>query len=192
MKQGVKIAIIGPESTGKTQLAKELALMYDGFHVPEYARAFIANLQRPYTYNDVVTIAEKIIEDWNNHLASVQPVFFDTEMILTKIWFEVAFNKTPSNIQTWIETMQFDAFLLCKDDLPWIPDPVRENGGAMRKILFNKYRDEIEKTSTPYAIIEGSNAERLKNAAKALSQLTTLPDLSDNAQQVHIRPNPRP
>lgn len=185
MKQGTKIAIIGPESTGKTLLAQSLAKLYGGHFVPEYARSFIANLNRKYTYDDVIAIAKKIIEDWNNNRIQSAPVFFDTEMIITKVWFEVVFNKVPSEIQHWIDTMQFDAFLLCKDDLPWKPDPVRENGGIMRKVLFHKYQNEIEKTGIPYAIVRGIDMERIKNATKMLASITSLPDLSDKAQLIH-------
>ena len=55
----IRIAITGPESTGKTNLAEALALHYNTVWVPEYAREYIANLNRKYTLNDILTIAKR-------------------------------------------------------------------------------------------------------------------------------------
>ncbi|MDA3865922.1 MAG: ATP-binding protein [Salinivirgaceae bacterium] len=191
-KSGLRIAIIGPESTGKTVLAQKLAAYYKGEYVPEYARTYIEQLHRDYTFQDVKHIGQWLINTWNEYKKQEQPVFFDTEMIITKVWFQVAFNRCPAEMDTWLSTMQFDAFLLCRDDLPWIPDPVRENGGAMRTILFERYRKEIEKLQTPYAIVEGTGRQRIANAVQALSELTSLPDLTktvwqDRNLQVRLR-----
>ena len=54
-----RILITGPESTGKTELAYYLSRHTGGRVVPEYARKYVQNLQRPYTYEDVLTIAER-------------------------------------------------------------------------------------------------------------------------------------
>jgi nicotinamide riboside kinase len=57
-----KIAILGPESTGKSELAKALATYYKGEWVPEYAREYVEQLVEPYTFEDVCIIAQKQIE----------------------------------------------------------------------------------------------------------------------------------
>ncbi|MFO7862577.1 MAG: ATP-binding protein, partial [Salinivirgaceae bacterium] len=163
-KSGLRIAIIGPESTGKTILAQKLAAYHNGEYVPEYARTYIEQLNRDYTFQDVKHIGQWLINTWNECKGQEKPVFFDTEMIITKVWFQVAFDRCPDEMESWLSTMQFDAFLLCRDDLPWIPDPVRENGGAMRTLLFKRYRQEIEKLKIPYAIVEGTGRQRIANA----------------------------
>lgn len=57
-----KIVIVGPESTGKSTLSQELSQHYANHYptawVPEYAREFLDELDRPYTYEDLLTIAK--------------------------------------------------------------------------------------------------------------------------------------
>ncbi len=184
--KGTRIAIVGPESTGKTILAKKLAEYYNGDWIPEYARQYIEKLDRPYNYTDVEHIAQWLVEAYEKRKDNSYPVFFDTEMIITKIWFEVAFGKIPENMNKWLQQMDFDAFLLCYPDLPWVPDPVRENGGKMREILYIRYRDEIEKLHKPYHIIKGTGIERVVNATQGLTKLTNLPDLTHKIRKQKI------
>ena len=183
--KGTRIAIVGPESTGKTILAQKLAEYYKGKWIPEYARDYIEKLERPYKFSDVEHIARWLIDAYDNCQDAAYPVFFDTEMIITKVWFDVAFGKLPDQMEKWLKHMDFDAFLLCYPDLPWKPDPVRENGGKMREILYHRYRTEIEKLQKPYQIIKGHGAERMANASKALNKLTGLPDLTKTIKADH-------
>lgn len=182
-KPAIRIGIIGPESTGKTLLAQKLTEYYNGEWIPEYARTYMENLNRPYEYQDVKNIAQWLIDAYNNRKKQPHPVFFDTEMIITKVWFDVAFGKIPHEMDKWLNNMDFDAFLLCYYDLPWIPDPVRENGGKMREILFNRYEQEIRQLKKPYAIIRGKGINRILNAAQALSRLISLPDITNAIQK---------
>lgn len=176
--KGTRIAIVGPESTGKTILARKLAEYYRGEWIPEYARKYMEVLDRPYTFKDVENIAHWLLDAYHARQNSTQPVFFDTEMIITKVWFEVAFGRVPDAMDKWLRQMDFDAFLLCYHDLPWEPDPVRENGGKMREILYHRYLSEIKKRDKPYSIIKGTGTVRIVNAVKALSNNTHLPDLT--------------
>ena len=59
----IKIAIVGPESTGKSTLAQALAEYYNEPWVPEMARSYMANLNRPYTLNDIIVIAKLQLEE---------------------------------------------------------------------------------------------------------------------------------
>ena len=44
------IIVTGPESTGKTSVAKYLANKYKGMYIAEYARNYIAKLNRKYKW----------------------------------------------------------------------------------------------------------------------------------------------
>ena len=164
-----KIAILGPESTGKSELAKALATYYKGEWVPEYAREYVEKLGRKYTYDDVCHIAAtqlKEIDLFENKTQS-DFVFFDTELIITKIWFEYCFGEVPQFLTNAMEKPVFDFYLLCDYDLEWIPDPVREHGDD-RAYFFNLYKAEIEKTQRPFAIVSGTSEDRVLNAIKAI------------------------
>ena len=153
-----KVAIVGPESTGKTTLARYLANRYNGLFVPEYAREYMENLHRPYTYEDVETIARQQIEQMSNVNCQLPTkktsglVFFDTELIITKVWFEHKYNKCPEWLLEALHRYQMDVYLLCYPDIEWVPDPVRENPD-IRLELFHRYEAEIQALNIPYYII---------------------------------------
>lgn len=164
-----KIAITGPESTGKTELAQQLAEYFGGKWVPEYAREYVEKLGRAYTYEDICIIANKQIEVQESYLNNTVSgyIFFDTELIITKIWFEFCFKSVPEFVIEQMNKNYFDFYLLCNYDLDWIPDKVREHGED-RNYFFELYKTEIEKTGKPYAIISGRDKLRTENAILAI------------------------
>jgi len=168
-----KIAILGPESTGKSTLAKAMAEYFQASWVPEYAREYIEQLSRPYTFEDVCNIALTQIEEENQfeQNSSENFVFFDTDLIITKVWFEYKFGVVPGFVTDWMNTHTFDLYLLCAPDLPWQYDPVREHGDD-RDYFFEWYKREIEQTGKPYVIVEGIDERRIQNAIVAIQNQT--------------------
>ena len=169
----IKIAILGPESTGKSTLAKALAKHFDSPWVPEYAREFIERLKLPYTYEDVCTIAHKQIEEetiYDNQTTNDGFVFFDTDLIITKVWFEYKYKTVPEFVIERQKAGFFDFYLLCAPDLAWEPDPVREHG-TDRDFFFEWYKRGIEQTGKPYVVVSGIENKRTENAINALNKL---------------------
>ena len=163
-----KVGIIGPESTGKSSLARYLAKRYKGTYVPEYARTYVEQKGTTDVYFDeLCEIARYQIEQIKSYseavcqsegrsvLCQAKPVFFDTELIVTKVWFDYAFGRVPEWLNEAIRRFPMDVYLLTKPDLPWVPDPARSNGSdAIRRELFNRYEAEIQALNIPYYIIE--------------------------------------
>jgi len=165
------IGITGPESTGKSQLAERLGTSFHGVQVPEYARVYMEKLNRPYRYEDLVEIADCQIRERNKWFRERKYwVFFDTDLIVTLVWFEQVYHKCPVNIETNILKNKLDFYLLCNPDIPWIDDPVRENGGEKRELLFMKYRKELEHYGFDYAIVSGKGEARFQSALEGLKQ----------------------
>ncbi|MFZ4725407.1 MAG: AAA family ATPase [Paludibacter sp.] len=172
-----KISILGPESTGKSALAKSLSEYFDSPWVPEYAREYVEKLLTPYTYVDVCNIALKQIEQenfYNNKLDfNHKFVFFDTDLIITKVWFEYCYQKVPDFLVEQLNKYSFDFYLLCAPDLPWEADSVREHGHD-REFFFNWYKKEIEQTGKPFLIIKGFGNERIQNAINGIQKQQNL------------------
>ncbi len=166
------IAITGAESTGKTTLSKALSIHYGVPFEPEFARNYIRDLNRKYTYRDVEIIAKKQLEQYNQHVNSNNPlVILDTWLLITKVWFEVVFKKAPDWIDMAIKKNQVDLFLVCDIDLPWMADEVRENGGENRVRLQKRYIEELEKYQFSYKIVHGTGDIRVQNAISFIDGL---------------------
>ena len=154
-----KVGIIGPESTGKSVLAQDLAEQFKGTYVPEYAREFVERKgSTEVTYNELCGIARHQIEEITSLPFREEPevglYFFDTELIVTKVWFEYAFGQVPEWMEEAVRRYPMDCYLLTYPDIPWIPDPARCNGSEeIRLELFDRYEREIKDLDKPYFII---------------------------------------
>lgn len=147
---GYRLAIIGPESTGKTTLARHLAKRCGATWVAEYARGYVEQLGREYTYDDVISIARHQLDELRYPYAG--DVIFDTEMIITKVWLMHKYGSCPAWIDEAIKAYPMDRYLLLYPDIAWKEDPVRENGD-IREELFQRYEAEIRRTRVPYSIV---------------------------------------
>lgn len=167
-----KIVITGPESTGKTTLTEQLGRHYHTVFINEYAREYVEKLKRAYKYKDIVHIAEKQKEQFHAIYPKANKyIFFDTYLIITKIWFIELYNRYPEWIDEELATNRAELYLLCDTDLPWIFDSVRENSGEARKRLFKKYLDELEHFNYRYGIVMGKGVDRFQNALSFIEEL---------------------
>ena len=107
-----KVGIIGPESTGKSSLGQYLATRYGTTYVPEYARDYVASLHRPYTYEDVCHIARKQIEQikevGSGKWEASDIIFFDTELIVTRVWFDYVYGTAPDWLLSAMQQYKMD------------------------------------------------------------------------------------
>lgn len=157
-----KISIVGAESTGKSTLAKQLARHFAGRCVEEYAREYVESIGRGYTEEDVEVIARKQIEQLRAEYEE-EYVFFDTELIITKVWFDDKYGRVPQWVEESIKRLEPKWCLLCMPDLPFVYDPVRENPHR-REELTERYEQELKKYGIRYYRVCGSGEERLKRA----------------------------
>lgn len=164
-----RIGIIGPESSGKSTLAKALAVHFGGIHIAEYARSYVEQLPHRYTYADVEQIARKQIEQLQAAY-DTEFVFFDTDLIITKVWFEYCYGSCPAFVEEALLEEKLDLYLLCLPDLPFEDDPVREHPNEREEFL-KVYQQGIELLHRPYAIISGTGNSRTEKAIEAVATL---------------------
>ncbi|MFM7645958.1 MAG: AAA family ATPase [Sphingomonadales bacterium] len=180
-----KIVILGPESTGKSTLCRELADHYQSDWCPEFARDYLCTHGTQYTFDDLLTIAKGQVRSEEQALARIQekqrhgkdpqkvwPLFIDTDMYVMKVWCEFVFKKCHRYILDQIVERHYDHYLLCNTDLPWVKDELREYPDlATREKLFLFYKDCMTQQSTPWTPISGTESDRLKQAIHAIDPL---------------------
>lgn len=167
-----RIVITGPESTGKTTLAVQLAEHFNGVFIPEFAREYVEQLSGHYTFEDVEMIARKQVMQYLETVSnSGSMFFFDTWLIITKVWFQWVYGRVPVWLDAEIARHPVDLYLLCQPDLPWEADPVRENGGENRLKLYDEYKSQLKQYDFKYVEIGGIGDARLQSAIAAINNL---------------------
>jgi NadR type nicotinamide-nucleotide adenylyltransferase len=159
-----RIAITGPESTGKSLLARQLASHYSTVFVPELARSYIDSLGRPYQESDITEIARGQLRMEQEVEAKANTYLFcDTELIVTKIWSLHKYGSCDPFILDNILNGRYDLYLLCDIDLPWEQDPQREHP-HLRKFFFDWYKRELDGYGFRYEVVCGMGRQRLERA----------------------------
>lgn len=168
MNKLIKVAVTGPESTGKSFLAKALAEHYATQWVPEFARKYLETLGRPYTYSDILTMAQgQKKEEIRLGAKAHKLLFCDTELINHKIWSLHKYGRVDEWIEASIHTQPYDLYLLCDIDMPWEPDPLRENPEE-RFFFFHWFQKEIKTLDKPFGIISGQGTARVQRAIEVV------------------------
>ncbi len=164
-----RFAITGPESSGKTTLAQNLADQLKVAWVPEFARDYLLARNGIYEENDLVEIALGQVSAWKK-MEEQDIVICDTEMLVMKVWSEVKYNKVDPIILQALCEQQFDHYFLCRPDIPWEEDPLREHP-EQREALFEIYLKELKTRKLPFTIIEGNMQQRLRNCLFKIEEI---------------------
>jgi nicotinamide riboside kinase len=160
----LKIIVTGPESSGKTTLCKELSKHFKIQFTKEFAREYLTNLDKDYTQNDLSAIAKGQLASEHNFQ------LLDTDLITIKIWSEYKYGNCEKWILDTIEKQKTEKrfYLLCKPDIHWEADPLRENPNN-RNGLFELYKKELEDLEYNYLIVKGEN--RVETSISKISSL---------------------
>ena len=158
-----KIVITGPESSGKTTLCNDIASHFKLSQSKEYARTYLKKKTMNIMQEDLLRIAKGQLNSEKDNIV------LDTDLITIKIWSEYKFG----NCDTWIldkieeQKNEIRLYLLCKPDIPWESDPLRENPND-RMELFEIYKMELDNLEHNYYIVEGK--DRLEKVIKKIDQ----------------------
>lgn len=169
--QLIKIAVVGPESTGKSTVGERLARDYDTVCVPEYAREYCRNLNREYTQQDEMNMfyGQLALERSLMPLAQHNLLICDTMFLTIKIWCDHLFGYTPEEVHEALKIQQYDFFLLMDIDLPWEDDPMRDFP-QLREHFMQVWHHELQAIDAKYEVISGLGADRFQNALGAVQQ----------------------
>lgn len=171
----LRVALTGPESTGKSTLSRLLAEHYRTAWAPEYARQYLEEHGPRYALPDLEEIARGQLRAAAEATTEAgrlgRPVvFFDTELLVIKIWAEHAFGHCPAWIVRHLQQHPHDLVLLPNVDLPWEPDPLREHP-HQRHYFYERYQHELRSLGANFAEISGPPAQRLEQARSLVDGL---------------------
>jgi NadR type nicotinamide-nucleotide adenylyltransferase len=167
-----RIALVGPESCGKSFLAEKLAAHYNTVHVEEYGRTYCEKFGMDSTDLDFAHVAGgQLYREDEMALQANKVLFCDTELLVTQIWSEVYFK---GKCQPWIywanHERHYAHFLLCAPDIPWVNDGLREFEYA-RSWMFDRLLEELECRQLPFSVIHGGFEERWAKATVVVEQV---------------------
>ncbi|MCY4095657.1 MAG: ATP-binding protein [Gammaproteobacteria bacterium] len=168
------VSIVGPESTGKTTLARELASVQNGVWLPEYAREFLADIH--YTEKQVHDVAHEQLHREQDFVRA-KPRFgvLDTDGVVLRIWFEEKFGYVPDYIDRHLEHQVARTYLLTYPDLPWAFDPQRESKTDLPR-LFKIYERVLYELKFDFSIVQGTGRERVRCAIDCLQMTGVICD----------------
>ena len=165
----MKIAITGPESTGKSWLAEKLASHYGWKLVTEYSRIYFEKREYDYDMTDLNKIAKVQYSLELEALKSEENIICDTDILAIKIWSDVEFGATSGYINDLLKKSEYDLVLLSNIDVPWVADRFRKNESD-RQYIFSLFVNELEKLDSIYYVVEGLGDQRLKNAIEIINE----------------------
>jgi nicotinamide riboside kinase len=164
----LKIIVTGPESSGKTTLCKALSEHYNLPFTKEFAREYLTDLGKNYLQEDLLEIAKGQLEYEQLINNNQQISLHDTDLITLKIWSVYKYGNCNNWILEQIEKQKVENrfYLLCKPDLKWDYDPLRENP-TNRNELLEIYKQELENLGHKFLIIKGE--DRNEQAIESLA-----------------------
>ena len=172
----IKIAIFGPESTGKTTLATQLAEYYKTVWVPEFARDYLQEKldsgRGICDIDDMLPIAygQTKLENDGASIAN-KYLFCDTNLLVTKVFSELYYNFCDSLLDKAARAHQYDLFFLTDIDVPWEDDGLRDSPDG-RESVFEVFKQSLIDNKKPFITISGNKEIRLKKAVAIIGDLT--------------------
>ena len=190
----IKIALYGPESTGKTTLAQQLAAAFNTLWVPEFARDYLQKkwdaTQQICQPEDLLPIAIGQIQQENEALAKAnQYLFCDTNLLVTKVFSELYYGSCDPILATAAQNHNYDLVFLTDVDFPWEKDDLRDKPENRQETLA-VYEQALKENNKPYIKISGNKEERLTKAIQIIKDLSKAKKIgfnSDDFIEIHHR-----
>jgi NadR type nicotinamide-nucleotide adenylyltransferase len=174
----IKIVLYGPESTGKSSLANELARYYDTVFVTEFSRRYAEvkaqdNLQL--TKDDVLAIAIGQIQSENEQVKKADKLLIcDTDLLETTVYSKFYYNGfCPELVEKYAYENTYDLYFLTYIDLPWEADGIRDQP-KHRLQMFHQFEQALIATKKPYVLVKGSFEERLHTCKSHIEKLLNI------------------
>jgi len=161
-----KIAIIGPESTGKTTITNKISKLYNVTPVEEFAMSYLQSFEGELKEEDFRNIyigqKENIIDKANEKI-----IISDTDAITTNIWSKKILGSYDENLFKKYN-FDFDLYILMnlnEYDFKNIKGRFFDDL-EIQKWFFNEFINELKKRNKKYIIVEGNTWEEKESFIK--------------------------
>jgi len=169
----MKIALLGAESTGKSQLAQELAAHFNALGhraeaVPETLREWCEHAGRTPRPEEQLGIAEEHERRVDAAAARSAIVVADTTALMVAIYSAMLFEDATLYRFAIGRQRGYDVTLVTGLDLPWVADGLQRDGPHVREPVDALVRDALARAGIGYRVVYGAGPERLSHALAAI------------------------
>ena len=172
METLTRICLIGPESTGKSELAQRLATHFKAPWVPEFAREYAELSENQLTADDVDPIAfgqiAAMVAGRGSQASGL--LILDTDLISTVVYARHYYKQVPDWVVDEARTRRADLYLMMDIDVPWIADVARDTPGEARQDLFDAFRMALDEFGCRWVIISGDWEQRFRSAIAEITK----------------------
>lgn len=166
MNRPILFCFYGPESTGKSTMAKRMAERYQTEYVLEVSREMITS--NDFTVEDILHIGRAQTARVQEKMKTANRILFcDTDLITTAIYCDTYLHVVPAELAELEKMVQYDQYFLFDIDVPWVADGLRDLGGK-RPAMYERFRKELERREIPYIPVSGTFEEREARIAEAV------------------------
>ncbi len=169
---GLTVCLIGPECTGKTTLAQQLAAHFGAPWVPEFVREYAERVRRPLTVDDVEPIARGEIALLDAADADGGLLILDTDLVSTMVYSRHYYGGCPEWIVAEAVVRRADLYLLTGIDVPWSDDDVRDSADA-REVLHRAFASALAALDACVMVISGPAEARFAAAVHEIGHAET-------------------
>ncbi len=166
-----KICFYGAESTGKSTMAKKMAVLYQTEFVPEVAREIITS--NDFTVDDIIKIGhaqtQRIID--KTKIAN-KLLFCDTDIITTEIYSQIYLKQVPAILHELEKQIQYDAYFLFDIDVAWVEDGVRDMGEKRAEMMY-MFKNALDVRNIKYTLVSGNYQQRERIVMDRIQSMLT-------------------
>jgi nicotinamide riboside kinase len=184
----LKIAILGAESTGKSELARQLEQHFQTLGksvqlIPEYLRTWCDQHKRTPRQEEQLDIATEQIRQINSALAC-NVLVADTTALTVAVYSDLLFNDATLYDIALMHQRTFDATLLMGLDVAWVADGIQRDGVHLREPVDALLRIALARGGINYQVVYGAAESRLQNALRCLNIEISRPQIQTRRQRM--------
>lgn len=170
----IRVAVVGPECTGKTTLCTDLANHFRTQWVAEYMREYLQKKwdeqKKTCQWEDLLPIAKGQISAENQLVSKAKDfIFCDTNFFEIMVYSYIYYGKCPDLIEKFAQKHKYDFVFLTDVEVPWEADDLRDKPNQ-RQEIFDIFKDFLDRYKVSYTHLKGTRHERLQKVISILQQ----------------------